>query len=132
MATQCRLRPNEDAEELIRAGVNLAATGPVRAAPEDRAHVGQHRGVPIAEPVEEARRAFDIGQEKGHTPGRQGSHLAGLGFDLASKPLVLDRQPERGGHRLHQVRILQHGAIVDQRGHRLALALEQRHRPARS
>ena len=43
-------------------------------------------------------------------------------------PLVLDRESYRRRHRSREVRIGENGALVNQCGHRLAAALEQRHR----
>src|SRR5712692_9722553 len=102
----------EDREELIRASVDLAATRPVHGAPDDGADVGQQGGVPIAQSLEEAGRPFDIGQEERQVPGGQCPRFADLGFDLAAQPLVLDGQPGRGRHRLHEVWIVQDGAVV--------------------
>ena len=43
-------------------------------------------------------------------------------------PLVLDGEGYRRRHRSREVWIGENGAVVNQRGHRLAAALEQRHR----
>ena len=59
-------------------------------------------------------------------PGRQGSRFTGLGLDLAAQPLVLGGERGRGGHRLHEVRVREDGAVVHEGGHRAALSLEQR------
>ena len=94
MKRQSRAPPSavEHREELVPTRVDLAAAGAMQSAPDDGADVGQERGVPIAQPLEQACRPFDVGEEKRHVPGRQGAYLTGAGLDLPAQPLVLDGQ----------------------------------------
>ena len=120
----------EHGEELVRSSVDLAPARPTHGQSDHGAHVGEKGGIAIAQPLEKARRPFDVGEEERHVPGGQGSRFARLGIDLATEPLVLDRQLDRRGHCLHQVRIVEDLTGVHESGHGPAVALEEGHRAA--
>ena len=117
---------NEDGEELVGTRVDLATACAVHATADDGADVREQRCIAIAEPMQQARRAFDVGQQERDVSRRQGPHLARLRLDPAAQPIVLDRQADRRGHRPQQRPALQHRGGMHEGGHRLAVALEQR------
>jgi hypothetical protein len=65
-------------------------------------------------------------------PSTRGRQLLDPGLDLGPEPGVGGGELGRGGDRLHQPRVLQHGRVVDQGGDRLTLALHHGHRPPRT
>ena len=52
--------------------------------------------------------------------------LLELGFDLRGEPIVLDRQTHGAGDGRDQARLLEEDGVVDDRGLRDAIPLEQR------
>src|ERR1700737_3644594 len=128
----CRLetghRTFEDGEHLISAGFDLAATGCADGRAKQAANVSQEPVISVTKAAHEPGRVLDIGEEKGHDTGRQRPYFRGASLDLAVHPLVFDGKRDRGRDRPGQVRIVQEGALVNQGGHRLSLALEEGHR----
>src|SRR5439155_4666854 len=57
-------------EELIGARVDLVAAGASHAHADETADITQHLCVYIAEPLEEARRALDVGEQERHCAAR--------------------------------------------------------------
>jgi hypothetical protein len=69
--------------------------------------------------------AFLIARRK--DPPTRGCKLLDAGLYLGLEPGVGGGELGRGGHRLQQARVLQHGWVVDQDGNRLAVALHDGH-----
>ena len=57
--------------------------------------------------------------------------LAELGLDLGLQAIVLDRQPDGAGHRRNERGIVEQDLVVEDGRDRLAVALQEGHRPTR-
>ena len=60
------------------------------AGPDDRPYVAQEHDVPVSQPVQKARRTFDVREEEGHGPARQARDIDGAGLDLPLEPLFAE------------------------------------------
>ena len=63
-------------EERVALGVDLDPAVGGERRPQHPPVLDQHVGIPVAELVQQPRRALDVGEEKGHGPGRKVSHAA--------------------------------------------------------
>ena len=118
----------EHREHLVGAGFNLATAGRRDRRAKQAPNVSEESLVSVAKVPHESCRVFDVTEQEGHETCRQRAHLAGACLDLAVHPLVFDRELHGCGHRPLQLRILEHGGLVNQRGHRPAKTVEQRGR----
>src|SRR5439155_26647923 len=80
----------EDAEELVRTRVDLVAVRVADGLPDERTDVAEQRRVPIAEPLRQARRPLDVGEEERHGPLRQHRDARRAGLDLALLALLAE------------------------------------------
>src|SRR5439155_22397403 len=78
----CREHLFEDREELVGAGVDLAATAPPDRLPDDAPNLVQQTPIRIAHPPEQRRGVLDVGEEERHEPGRQRRRVGRAGQDL--------------------------------------------------
>jgi len=85
----------EDCEKLVRTRVDLASTRCAYRGPEDPPDVGEESAVAITQARYKSGRVGDVSEEEGDHAGRQQTHLARAGADLASHSLVLYGQPFR-------------------------------------
>src|SRR5439155_19797771 len=67
---ECTRCVGKGREELIGARVDLVAAGASHAHADETADITQHLCVYIAEPLEEARRALDVGEQERHCAAR--------------------------------------------------------------
>src|SRR2546425_8233275 len=91
-------RLSEDREELIRPRVHLVAVRTTHAGPDDRPYVAQEDDVPVSQPVQKARRTFDVREEEGHGPARQARDVDSARLDLSLEPLFAElpvEEPDR-------------------------------------
>src|SRR5688572_5899807 len=85
---ECARGLTEDGEELVRARVDLVATGSANALADQRPHVTQHSRVSITEPLRETRRAFDVGEKERHRAARQDRYVTCARLDLVLLALL--------------------------------------------
>ena len=77
----------EHREEFVCPGVDLVSATPADIGPDDRLHVAKQRRVSVLEPPHQAGGSFDVGEQEGHRPSRQGRDVHGLRLELALTPL---------------------------------------------
>src|SRR5207245_2587714 len=119
--------PLEDREELVGAGVDLAAPRTRYRRPEDAADVVQQVAVAVAQLIEEGGGGLDIRHQQGYEPGGEGRRIGGCRLDLTVSTLFFDGKAHGGQHGLREIRIVENGRIVHERRHGPALALEIGH-----
>ena len=73
-----------------------------------------------------------LGVGRGDDPGPRRPHLGELRAHLGRQALVLEHEPRRRAHGLHERRLVEQRRIVDERGDLLALRGHQRDRPVRA
>ncbi|HYY04761.1 MAG TPA: hypothetical protein VE736_12815 [Gaiellaceae bacterium] len=70
----CFLRAGEDIEERVALCIHFNAVVRAKRGSQKTAVLGEHLGVPIAQFVEQPRRAFDVGEKESDRAGRQLGH----------------------------------------------------------
>ncbi len=61
----------EDDEEAVALRPHLPAPPPLERGPQDRPLRGQHLGVPLTQPAQQARRGLDVAEQQRQGPGRE-------------------------------------------------------------
>ena len=121
-ARELALAPGRDA----RRSLGLA---PARAAASDVLSASSRRTVPSRSRVSSRRRSSSPASTM---PPPRGGELGELRAHLGIEPGVRGRQPRRGGDALDEPRVVEDRRVVDERGERPAVALDERHRPRRA
>src|SRR5207245_3525901 len=88
--------PLEDREELVGAGVDLAAPRTRYRRPEDAADVVQQVAVAVAQLIEEGGGGLDIRHQQGYEPGGEGRRIGGCRLDLTVSTLFFDGKAHGG------------------------------------
>src|SRR5439155_24217541 len=81
-------------EELVGARVDLVAAGVAHARADETAHITQHPCVSVAEPLEEARRTLDVGEQERHRAARPALPARGRSALALFTQLAVE-EPER-------------------------------------
>ncbi len=118
----------EDGEELVGADFDLSSAGPQHGVANDLPHTLEHVRVAVAQLPQERGGALDVGQEDGDEAGGQRCRIGSASPDLAVEPFSFDDEADGRLHGRSEVRIIEHGRVVEQQRHRPTVPLEEGHR----